>query len=178
MNGGQWRYTPQNPLFSGYNFLSSNLNVVFERRCKEITHCWVLDFLESLICFKKSFKMSITLYVHQQNASVLWVTTTQPVRNRKDISIRSFNFRPITHVELAKPTIRSEISQRQSGERDKFSRLAPQTPIHFALMAVAPSGTLVELQPKFGTIGLNREWEGSPQTGSGCSNYQFSQLNY
>lgn len=62
MNGGQWRYTPQNPLFSGYNFLSSNLNVVFERRCKEITHCWVLDFLESLICFKKSFKMSMTSY--------------------------------------------------------------------------------------------------------------------
>ena len=59
MNGGLWRYTPQNPLFSGY-VLSSNLNVVFERRCKEITHCWVLDFLESLICFKKSFKMSMT----------------------------------------------------------------------------------------------------------------------
>ena len=67
MNGGQWRYTPQNPLFSGYNFLSSNLNIVFERRCKEITHCWVLDFLEPLIWFKKSFKMSMTSYTsHDQ----------------------------------------------------------------------------------------------------------------
>ena len=61
----EWRSmakNPQNPLFSGYNFLSSNLNVVFERRCKEITHCLVLDFLESLICFKKSFKVSMTSY--------------------------------------------------------------------------------------------------------------------
>ena len=68
MNGGQWSYTPQNPLFSGYNFLSSNLNVVFKRRCKEITHCWVLDFLESRICFKKYFKMSMTSYTsfHQK----------------------------------------------------------------------------------------------------------------
>ena len=93
---------------------------------------------------------------------MLWATTTQPVRNQNDISTRSFNFRPKTHVELAKSTIRSEISQRQSGERDTFSRLAPLTPIHFALMASAPSGTLVVLQPKFGTIGLNREWTGSP----------------
>uniref|UniRef100_A0A8C9YZV8 Uncharacterized protein n=1 Tax=Sander lucioperca TaxID=283035 RepID=A0A8C9YZV8_SANLU len=31
MNGTLWSYTPQNPLFSGYNFLSSNLNVAFER---------------------------------------------------------------------------------------------------------------------------------------------------
>jgi hypothetical protein len=62
MNGGLWSNTPKNPLFSGYNFLCSNSNVVFERRCKEITHYWVLDFLESLICFKKSFKMSMTSY--------------------------------------------------------------------------------------------------------------------
>ncbi|XDV40967.1 hypothetical protein PO909_009936, partial [Leuciscus waleckii] len=60
--GGLWRYCSQNPLFSGYIFLSSNLNVVFERGCKEITHCWVLDFFESLICFKKSFKVSMTSY--------------------------------------------------------------------------------------------------------------------
>ena len=60
MNGLLWSYTPQNPLFSGYNFLSINLNVVFERGCKEMTLCEVLDFLESLICFKKSFKMSMT----------------------------------------------------------------------------------------------------------------------
>ena len=31
MNGGLWSYTPQNTLFSGYNFLSSNLNVAFDR---------------------------------------------------------------------------------------------------------------------------------------------------
>ena len=29
MNGGLWSYTPKNPLFSGYNFFSSNLNFVF-----------------------------------------------------------------------------------------------------------------------------------------------------
>ena len=90
---------------------------------------------------------------------MLWATTTQPVRNRKDISTCSFNFRPKTHVELAKSTIRFKIYQRQSGERDTFSCLAPLTPIHFALMAIAPSGALVELQPKFGTIELNREWD-------------------
>ena len=31
MNGGLWSYTPPNPFFSGYNFLSSNLNVEFDR---------------------------------------------------------------------------------------------------------------------------------------------------
>jgi len=33
--------------------------------------------------------------------------------------------------------------------------------------AIAPSGTLVELQPKFGAIVLNREQLGFPWTGSG-----------
>jgi len=56
MNGGL------NPLFSGYHFLSSYLNVVFERGCKDITHNWVFDLLESLICFKKYFKMSMTSF--------------------------------------------------------------------------------------------------------------------
>ena len=36
MNGGLWSGTPQNPLFSGYNFLSSNLNSEFERGGKKI----------------------------------------------------------------------------------------------------------------------------------------------
>jgi len=57
---------------------------------------------------------------NQRNASVLWATSTQPVRNRKDIITHSFNSRPITHVELAKPTFKYEISQWQSGERGKF----------------------------------------------------------
>lgn len=29
---------------------------------------------------------------------------------------------------------------------------------------IAPSGTLVELQPNFVTMGLNREWDGFPRT--------------
>ena len=62
MIGGLWRYTPQNPLLSFlYHFLSSNLNVVFKRRCKEITHCWVLDLLESF-ALKRYFKVSMTSY--------------------------------------------------------------------------------------------------------------------
>ena len=44
MNGGLWSYTPQNPLFSGYNFLSSNLNSEIERGGQKNTHHWVLDF--------------------------------------------------------------------------------------------------------------------------------------
>ena len=48
MNEGLWSYTPQNPLFSGYNFLSSHLNVEFERGGKKNTHCWVFDFFKSL----------------------------------------------------------------------------------------------------------------------------------
>ena len=31
MNGGLWSYTPQKSLFLGYNFLSSNMNIAFER---------------------------------------------------------------------------------------------------------------------------------------------------
>lgn len=31
-------------------------------------------------------------------------------------------------------------------------------------MAIAPSGTLVELQPNFVTVGLNAEWQGFPLT--------------
>ena len=62
MNGGLWSYTPKNPLFSGYIFFSSHLNLEFERGGKENTNCWVLDFFKVVFFFKKTFTMSETSY--------------------------------------------------------------------------------------------------------------------
>jgi len=61
MNGGLWTCTPQP------TFLRIFLNVVFERRCEEITHYRVVFFLVSLLCFKNCFKMSMTSYTSVRN---------------------------------------------------------------------------------------------------------------
>ena len=66
MNGGLWSYTPKNPLFSGYFFFSSNLNLELERGGKKSTNCWVLSFL----CSKKTF-LNVSDVIHILRPEIL-----------------------------------------------------------------------------------------------------------
>lgn len=67
MNGGQWRYTPQNPLSQDIIFCLVIWMLYSEGDAKKLHIAGCSIFLESLICFKKSFKMSMTSYTsHDQ----------------------------------------------------------------------------------------------------------------